>query len=139
MLTLDHVDVISSISDGQRHGFLIPLHQTHNVSLLLGCDTTADDCFALTGHVHKVNLGRRLTPFVIIEMIIFCACTCDITRLKCATCFVVPVASPSPSRPWAVRPEGRWEVVAFPGDVDADDGVSSSFHIESRSGEMKAE
>lgn len=65
VLTLDHVDVVGSISDRQRHGFLVLLHQTHHVSLLLGCDTAADDCLALTGHVHKVNLWRHFTPFVI--------------------------------------------------------------------------
>ncbi|KAF3848750.1 hypothetical protein F7725_015247 [Dissostichus mawsoni] len=52
-LTLDHVDVVGSVSDGQRHGFLVLLHQTHHVTLLLGSDAAADDSLALTGHVHK--------------------------------------------------------------------------------------
>lgn len=55
-LTLDHVDVVCSVSDRQRHSFLVLLHQTHDVCLLLGRDPTADDCLALTGHVYKVNL-----------------------------------------------------------------------------------
>lgn len=64
MLTLDHVHVVGSITDGQCHGFLVPLYQTHNVSLLLGCDATADDRFALAGHVHEVDLWRRLVAFL---------------------------------------------------------------------------
>ena len=55
-------------------------------------------------------------------------------------CFIfvaVPVSSPSPSRPSAVRPEGWREAVAFPDDADASDGASSSFHTESRSEEEK--
>lgn len=58
-LTLYHVDVVGSIPDGQCHGFLVLLDQTHHIGLLLGCNTTADDRFTLTGHVHKVNLWRR--------------------------------------------------------------------------------
>lgn len=134
VLTLDHVDVVGSVSDRQCHSFLVLLHQTHDVRLLLGCDSTADDRLALTGHVYKVNL------WVIFHFV-------SVHPRKpsfdgCALYFVdinVPVSSPSPSRPWAVRPEGCWEAGAFQGDADAADGASSSFHTESRSRKMKTE
>jgi len=65
VLTLDHVDVVGSVSDGQCHGLLVLLHQTDHVALLLGCDAAADDCLTLAGHVHKVDLQRQPTAFVI--------------------------------------------------------------------------
>lgn len=55
-LTFDHVDVIGSVSDGQRHGLLVLLHQTHHVGLLFGRDAAADHGFTLAGHVHEVQL-----------------------------------------------------------------------------------
>lgn len=60
-LTFDHVDVVGSIADGQRDGFLVLLHQTHHVGLLLRGNTAADDRLTLAGHVHKVDLWRHLT------------------------------------------------------------------------------
>lgn len=62
--TLDHVDVVGSVSDGQRDSLLILLHQADHVGLLFGRDTTADDCLALARHVHKVYLTTLLLPVV---------------------------------------------------------------------------
>lgn len=60
-LTFDHIDIIGSIADGQRDGFLVLLHQTHHIGLLLWGDTAADDRLTLAGHVYKVDLWRHLT------------------------------------------------------------------------------
>lgn len=60
-LTLDHVDVIGSVSDGQRHGLLVLLHQTHHISFLFGGHATANDRLTLTGHVHKVDLQGEMS------------------------------------------------------------------------------
>lgn len=59
VLTFDHVDVVGSISDGQRDGLLVLLHQAHHVGLLLRCDAAADDSLALARHVDKVHLRRH--------------------------------------------------------------------------------
>lgn len=63
-LTLDHVDVVGSIADGQSDRLLVALHQTHHVGLLFGGDTAADDSAALTGHVYKVTLSHLLLRVV---------------------------------------------------------------------------
>lgn len=60
-LTFDHVDVVGAVANGQRDGFLVLLHQTHHVGLLLRGHAAADDRLALAGHVHKVDLWRRWT------------------------------------------------------------------------------
>lgn len=62
-LTLDHVHVVGSVSDGQRHGLLVLLHQAHHVGLLLRRDAAADDGLTLAGHVHKVNLQTHNGQF----------------------------------------------------------------------------
>lgn len=64
-LTLNHVHVVGSISNGQRDGLLVPLHQVHYHGLLLGSDAAADDSATLTGQVHKILLPLfflRLEP-----------------------------------------------------------------------------
>lgn len=55
-LTFDHVYIIGSVSNRQRDGFLVPLHQVHHHGLLLGGDPAADDRTALAGQVNKVLL-----------------------------------------------------------------------------------
>lgn len=133
-LTLNHVDVVGAVSDRQCHSLLVLLHQTHHVCLLLGCDSAADDCLALTGHVYKVNL------WVFFILLVFIHVNHPLTDVPFILLILnVPVSSPSPSRPWAVHPEGCWEAGAFQGDADAADGASSSFHTESRSRRMKTE
>jgi len=52
-LTLDHADVIGSISNGQGDGPLVPLHQLHHLGFLHRSDPAADDCFTQTGHVQQ--------------------------------------------------------------------------------------
>lgn len=68
-LTFDHVYIIGPISNRQRDGFLVPLHQVHHHCLLLGGDPAADDCTALTGQVYKVLLPLLFpgfqTPFTL--------------------------------------------------------------------------
>lgn len=63
-LTLDHVDVIGSVADGQGHGFLVALDQTDHVGLLFGRHTAADHRAAFTRHVHEVLLSLLLLPVV---------------------------------------------------------------------------
>lgn len=60
-LTLDHVDVIGSVADGQRHSLLVLLYQAHHIRLLFGGHTAANDSLTLTGHVHKVDLDGELS------------------------------------------------------------------------------
>lgn len=62
-LTFDHVYIIGPISDGQRDGLLVPLHQVHHHCLLLGGDPAADDCAALTGQVYEVLLPLFFPSF----------------------------------------------------------------------------
>lgn len=44
-LTLDHADIIGSVSYGQGDSSLVPLHQLHHLSFLHRCDPAADHCF----------------------------------------------------------------------------------------------
>ena len=42
VLTLDHVDIIGSVANGQRDRLFVRLHQANHVGLLLGCDAAAE-------------------------------------------------------------------------------------------------
>lgn len=59
-LTLDHADIIGSISNGQGDGPLVPLHQLHHLGFLHRSDPAADDCFTQTGQVQQDVLQLRL-------------------------------------------------------------------------------
>ena len=59
-LTLDHADVIGSISNSQGDDPLVPLHQLHHLGFLHRSDPAADDCFTQTGHVEQNVLEQRL-------------------------------------------------------------------------------
>lgn len=120
-LTFDHVDVVGSVANGQRDGLLVLLHQTHHVGLLLGGHAAADDRLALAGHVDEVHLWETF------ERVSLLRC------LPVSPSLASPVSSLSPSRPWAGRPEGCWEAVAFPGGAGANGGVFSSSRTEFRS------
>lgn len=63
-LTLDHVDVIGSIPDGQSHGSLVLLHQADHVGFLFGRHSTADHRRALARHVHEILLPFLLLPVI---------------------------------------------------------------------------
>lgn len=52
-LTLDHADIIGSISYGQSNGSLVSLHQLHHLSFLQRSDPAADDCLTQTGQIQQ--------------------------------------------------------------------------------------
>lgn len=52
-LTLDHADVIGSISNSQGDGPLVPLYQLHYLGLLHRSDPAADDRFTQTGQIQQ--------------------------------------------------------------------------------------
>lgn len=62
-LTFDHVYIVGPVSDRQRDGLLVPLHQVHHHRLLLGGDPAADDRAALTGQVDEVLLPLLFPSF----------------------------------------------------------------------------
>lgn len=53
---LDHGDVVGPVTDGQRHGLLVPLDQINYLSLLERGDTTTDDCHAHGGDLQECPL-----------------------------------------------------------------------------------
>lgn len=53
IITLDHADIIGSISNGQCDGPLVPLHQLHHLGFLQWSDPAANDCFTQTGQVQQ--------------------------------------------------------------------------------------
>lgn len=73
-LTLDHADIVGSISNSQGDGPLVPLHQLHHLGFLHGSDPAADDSFTQTGQVqqdmlqlwlHGVSLQREHTSHLL--------------------------------------------------------------------------
>lgn len=58
--TLDHADVIGSVSYGQGHGPFISLDQLHHLSLLQRGNPAADDGLAHTGRAQKLQLHAGL-------------------------------------------------------------------------------
>lgn len=60
-LTLDHADIIGSVSYSQSDDPLVPPHQLHHLSFLHWSDPTADDCFTQTRQIqqHVLQLGLQ--------------------------------------------------------------------------------
>lgn len=55
-LTFDHADIVGSIPNGKRHGFLVLLNQLYHLGLLQGCHPAADNSFAGTCCLQELQL-----------------------------------------------------------------------------------